>query len=224
MKTKFVLIFLLITITVQGYSQHTDYYRWSKTYQKDGVMKIETANNGQFITRNKNVCYDSDKDGYSVGNGNLRLAHTTSDYVVYIGDCYYGPDCEYVFYDREGILNIEEPSGVTYVFVRETPPTNRNTCSLIKTNEETSVMPINTDHVHDNRDRDKKSKGTSTPREIICRACGGKGSIKQDVPSTSGYGVEARYTYCSICGKSSTNRHIHIKCKVCNGSGKKVVQ
>ena len=221
MKNKLLLTFLLIAIGIQGYSQQTDYYRWDKTYLKNGTTTKETANNGLFITRKGNVCYDSNREGNSVENGNLKLSYTNNDYAVYTGPCYYGNDCEYVFYDSEGILNIVQPNGTTYVFVRETPPAGRNTCSLIKKNEVTPIIPIENNSNNDVSNKHPKKK---TRRVVDCSACGGKGSLKQNVATPSGYGVEVRYIYCNECGKSSSTPHRHINCKWCNGRGKRVIE
>ncbi len=218
MSRKIFFALLFAIIATGGYSQRTDYYRWDKTYQENGAMKKETANEGLFITRQGNICFDSDNEGYSVSNGNMKLSHTATDYTVYTGPCYYGQYCEYVFYDIEGILNIVHPNGTTYVFVREAPPAGRTTCSLIKKNESSEHIIIEPLSDGAKRNNVKRNSGSNnTPKIIDCPVCKGTGRVKQPVPQTSGFGVDVKYTRCNECGETSMTRHIHINCKHCRG-------
>lgn len=212
------ILFLLVVGLGQMFAQRIDYYHWTKTYLPNGSVRTETDNHGLFVTRRGQVCYDSNNKGASVENGKLNLVKQQDNVSKYVGSCYYGDECTYTFYDSEGVLNIETMDKTIYVFVRETPPSSRSTCSLIKPKagaEDVTMPVIDTPDISDSDNNGKGSsyeKKTAHPKKCrkcvgrgICTVCTGRGTYLPYVGAS-------RYVKCSTCNGTG-------RCSLCNGSG-----
>jgi hypothetical protein len=90
-------------------------------------------NSGQFIAFTKQgYCYDSNKNGQSVNNGSLKYMNQNPQGLhVYEGDTYWG-NAAYYFNSDFTRLNVRTANGITYVYVKETPPANALTSAKIK--------------------------------------------------------------------------------------------
>ena len=127
---KYIYTFCLLLQSLILYGQ-TYYYQLSKKI----VNNVTYTNmaGGQFITFKGDRCYDSDRYGNSVENGELKLNESLSDNIlIYIGPSYFGSTTSYRFNKDKSLLNVYTANGRIYVYKRSTPPSGINTCSLIK--------------------------------------------------------------------------------------------
>lgn len=129
LKIYLIAIFCLL-FHLFSFSQSTYYYKLMKKIE-NGIEKTNTAG-GQFITFKDNICYDSDKYGESVGNGQLKFeSEYSNSSKTYVGNSYFG-NVVYRFKQDLSVLNIVVTKNLVYVYKRTTPPSSQLTCSLIK--------------------------------------------------------------------------------------------
>ena len=197
-----IIVLLALCQTSFAYAQkRVEYYVHTKTYYKNGTVTTEPGTSGQFITRNGQVCYDSNRDGFSVDNGSLQLKIQQGSTSKYVGSCYYKGECSYTFYDDRGVLNIEDILGNVYVYKRQTPAAHITTSSLIKERPKSEVIIVN--------------PTTTTPSQKIvpcgvchetgkCSSCYGKGISPHHAPGI--------IVQCGACGGTG-------KCTTCKGMG-----
>lgn len=216
---------LCIGLPIQLYGQmKVEYYKWTKVYYKGGKTKTMDGQSGQFVTRSRKVCYDSDNQGCTVGNGTLTWEETQGKISRYRGSSYRG-DCAYTFFDEKGILNIEDSQGNVYVYVKATPPSGRKTSSLIASKRNNGsgggssggaayVPPVNTGSStgssggstsEGQHTKTKHPKSCRNCNNGVCRTCGGRGTYLPYVGAKN-------YTRCAGCDGTG-------RCRVCNGTG-----
>ena len=133
-----LLLFTVLVFSLTASAQTTYYYKLIKK-KVNGVVS-ENVSGGQFITLVKNgaVCYESDKEGFSVNHG--RLDYKSSDengIKLYVGGSYYGSNSILLFKSDYSSFNIKVGNDV-YVYKRATPPAGAMTCSLIRKPEPSS--------------------------------------------------------------------------------------
>ena len=138
---------------------------------KHGKIQAQNGNSGQFVTRTKNVCYDSDKHGYTVGNGSLHLVSQSGNTSKYAGPCYYGEECSYTFFDDKGILNISDFAGNVYVYKRSSSPNGRTTCSLIASKRSSVGSYIPSDNTVSSSRPNSRSHSSRTPQTRQRKRC-----------------------------------------------------
>lgn len=215
----FIIVILFATFqSIAAQQLNVEYYQLTKTYYSDGSSKVENGKTGQFITRTKQICYDSDKDGYSVRNGTLRLINKVDTDSKYLGSCYYGDECTYTFYDAKGILNIADSKGRVYVYKKTNAPQGKNTSSLIvRHNESGGGMYTGNESVSSSSSPSRSSSGTNSGRTSrpkrcskcsgrgICTVCLGKGTYQPNP-------AKSNIVRCSTCGGGG-------RCSLCGGSG-----
>lgn len=127
---KILFLVFLLCGGVQSIMAETYYFKLTKKIDH-GNSYTNTAG-GQFITIKNNECYDSDKFGYSVGNGRLKYSASLSkSSPTYSGKSYFG-QVIYRFNNDYSILNIHVNDDLIYVYKRTSPPEGVTTCSLIK--------------------------------------------------------------------------------------------
>ena len=197
----------------------TEYYQWTKTFYKGGKTKTLDGKSGQFVTRSRKICYDSDKEGCTVGNGTLTLTERQGSTSIYMGSSYYGEDCVYTFFDDEGLLNIKDKDGNVYVYKKATAPSGRKTSSLIASKQSSGsggsssggavyVPPVNPG--------DSSSSGSShTKTRKTCAVCNGTGRVVKGSMASIGKGKK----YCTECRREVDSSHYHGMCTACNGRG-----
>lgn len=211
----FLLCYFLFVFNI-GYSQ-TYYYKQIKVIQE----QIEKVGNetGQFITFNPKGCYDSDKEGISVGNGFLKYIKTENNIRIYKGDSFWGEAYYYVSTDFKRI-NISLQNEVKiYVYTKEYS-TNRTTSYYVKNNTIntipiTTTSPLETISNISNGQEMEHSKLVRT----TCSFCKGTGlnPLKTYGPDYTG-GSVITLQYCEICGKMD-KYHQHETCPSCGGKG-----
>lgn len=224
----FVAICILIPTVLKG--QTTFYYKLTKKIQ-NGVEYTNTGG-GQFISFLDNTCYDSDKYGISVGNGELKFDECYSKSTkTYIGNSYFG-NTVYRFKSDLSILNIIVNKNLIYVYKRDTPPTNQTSCSLIrqkKSNETSPHQATYTPMYDGGYDNTFNSPHTATDKSNVsssktkvrnkCPYCTNGERIQHESVST--YGIDGPRVHCNICNQSWSygTVHIHHKCNHCKGKG-----
>ena len=195
----------------------TEYFKWTKTYYVDGSVKETSGESGQFVTRTRQICYDSDSEGCTIKNGTLTLTDDQGSVSKYVGPSYYGSPTSYTFFDDKGVLNIQDNEGNVYVYKKVTAPSGCKTSSLIASERNSSgsgsggsvyVPPISTD---------MSSGGSSGSTKIrkTCAVCKGTGRTVKG--SMAGIGKSRKY--CSECGREVDSSHYHGMCSGCNGRG-----
>ena len=108
------------------------------------------------------------------------------------------------------------------------PPSNVNTCSLIKRKKNSSSSTIGTPafayptQINNNTNfiNDANTSRQKTKVRRICAYCSGKGErIQHEYVST--FGLDGPRVHCNICNQSWSygTVHAHHKCNHCNGTG-----
>jgi len=147
----FCIIVLLLTasssLTAQTAPNGGQTFFYKQTEVVNNGNRTAGDNSGQFITFTKQgYCYDSNKDGQSVNNGSLKYINQNPQGLhVYEGDTYWGK-ANYYFNGDFTRLNIRTANGITYIYVKETPPASVLTSAKIKiapeqTRQEVVIVP-----------------------------------------------------------------------------------
>lgn len=172
-----------------------------------------------FLTIDQRVCYDSDRKGFTVGNGVLRQISKGEKYTIYEGESFHGQSI-YRLRNDFNKLNVEDINkGIIYVYERFDIPENISTSTCIRSTTP-SHNSIGTASFIQSPQYDTFPLTTSEPRQRSrCSACGGTGSVKIFVGS-SNYSVDVTYK-CNICNEimHTYDKHIHQTCSSCNGTG-----
>lgn len=219
-----ILVFI-ISGNSNTLSQTTYYYKLVRT--------IENGNNntnvqgGQFITFVNNLCYESDCKGKSVGHGQLhKVGNTNSSHLTFKGNGYWG-NSEYIFDSSKQYLNIITSTGCKYVFKREKQPNGIVTCSYIRDNSKTNIIPnpsvvypsINSSSNSDSPTQSDTYDHEQRKREILnktygekCKSCNGTGKCHACNGTKIAHGFGNAYR-CNVCNDNGD-------CSVCHGTGK----
>lgn len=230
-------IFLLCTVLLfclASMAQTTYYYKLTKK-KVNGVIS-EKVSGGQFITIAKKgyVCYESDKDGFSVNHGRMDYKTTENGIQVYEGASYYGDHTILLFKSDYSSFNIKTMNGDVYVYKRATPPAGVTTCSLIRkptpsgssdsgsgyvppVYPQTTYTPTTSSTTTTSSSSSSSSSSqpaTTTPAKRECIRCHGTG--RQEYEGVT-YGLDTKY--CSECRRAVPSGHYHGPCQLCNGKG-----
>lgn len=205
-------------------AQTVHYYQLTKT-KINGIVSTQN-NGGQFICIYDDFCYDCDKNGKGVGNGQLHLKNS-GEYITYMGESYFGKGSYYKFNLSFTNLNIITPKGDIYAYKKVIAPSNVNTCSLIKCQRnlpssiietpslsESTQININTNSINDvNISREK------TKVRKRCAHCNKGERIQHESVST--FGLDGPRVHCNICNQSWSygTVHAHHRCNHCKGTG-----
>lgn len=216
------------------YGQETSYYKLTKKIQ-NGTEYTNTAG-GQFITFSGDKCYDSDKYGVSVGNGQLTYdkQYSAANTRTYVGQSYFG-NVLYRFKTDMSVLNIIVNNSLIYVYKKQTAPSSETTCSLIrkKRNESSNVGytatysgtsgyggSFNTTTTNNTSRQNKTTTNRRQPTKHTCSLChGNKRIVKDTYPSL--FGTKDYKVRCNECGRYflRSTGHTHITCPQCHGKG-----
>ena len=211
-------------------AQTTSYYKLTRQIV-DGRSSTNVSG-GQFITFNKDKCYESDKDGFTVDNGVLLLNETYDGITIYSGKSYWG-NSFFRFNSDKSVLNVNA-NGNTYVYKRITAPAGVITCSLIKKKSSgggivSPPVSIGGGGYGNNIGGSNNNSSTSTTTgqngkrvEKVwhdCPLCNGKGRVPHE--SNAGrFGLSNDYkVYCSEGGREfwKSTGHTHVTCRQCKG-------
>ncbi len=131
MKKTILLCSTLMLLCLASTAQTTYYYKLTKK-NVNGVIN-ENVSGGQFITISKDVCYESDKDGFSVNHGRMDYIDNEANGLrLYVGSSYYGDHTSLLFKSDFSSFHIKTDNGDIYYYTRATPPAGVTTCSLIR--------------------------------------------------------------------------------------------
>lgn len=214
---------LCLHFTVQA--QAIYYYQLTKT-KVNGLVSTQ-GHGRQFICIYDDFCYDCDKNGKGVGNGQLHLKNK-GEYVVYSGESYFGKNSYYKFSHSFSSLNIITPKGDIYAYKKVAPPSNIETCSLIKNQKNSSSSFIGATTSYESAPINNNTSSTNNANSSVkktkvrkkCAYCSGKGErIQHEYVST--FGLNGPRVHCNICNKSWSygTVHVHHRCNHCNGTG-----
>ena len=220
----FVSVFSFETITAQTQqNKRVEFWKMTKKYDANKNVTTISGNTGLFITRVREVCYDSDAEGLSMNNGHLTFSSNANGVVIYTGTGCFGSSCEYIFSDSDGYLNIKDGSNNVYVFVRSTIQNGKKAKLLSNTGTSSggsySTYSGSNGSSNNSISRTRPNNPGSKKKEMTCPYCKGQGSVKKSIV-TSSYGVKDEYWTCPECGERSITRHGHIFCSHCHGTGK----
>ena len=219
-------------------AQTTYYYKLTKK-NVNGVIN-ENVSGGQFITISKDVCYESDKDGFSVNHGRMDYIDIEANGLrLYVGSSYYGDHTSLLFKSDFSSFHIKTDNGDIYYYTRATPPAGVTTCSLIRQvrkEEPRKQTPTPVYIPQDNPYQPWTLPPNPTPKdqpqpnptpnpssskwERECSICRGSGTCRP--PSAAAIDVIKQFCMgdkkCHQCyGSGVMDGHV---CTYCNGSGK----
>lgn len=118
-----VLSFLCFPLCAQ-----THYYKFIRF---EGNGKSD-AFGGQYVTINGNTCYESDANGFSIGNGVLHYYKSVDGGKCFEGSSFFGSGTKFYFSSNWSTLRIEVFNGENYYYQKSVPPQGVMTSSLIK--------------------------------------------------------------------------------------------
>ena len=241
-----VVSFIFVIIIGHNIYAQTYYYKYIKSVYKG--VENKDVNGGQFITFNGKKCYESDRNGYSVGNGSMSYEDEYSNNQIYVywGACYYSNNAYFKFNRDSSLLNIETNAGKIFIYEKSTPPSNVTTCSLIRQqdpthltsngnkqqssspllsmqNSQPQVIVVEGNSVGDNQQRQRPQR--QEPIKHECPLCHGeKWIVHNSYPPM--YGQTNYKVRCDRCGKEfmKSTGHQHIICTQCRGLGYFIVK
>lgn len=188
-----VVVMMAFACSCGNAQKRVEYYKYVKSiYLNNKSVTMAQSEQGQFITRDGNSCFESDKYGNTVGNGEMKLTARDGNNVKYVGSSYYGSNSHFTFFEDKGVLNVEA-MGFVYVYKRSTPPKGVTTSSFIKEDSPAYVPP-------------------TIPSMPSSNVSGGSSNSKQ-VKSYNKWEATTVYDPCPRCSRSG-------KCPACKGSGK----
>ena len=209
----------------------TYYYKLSNAV-RNGVSSPKVSG-GQFITFSDNICYESDKNGYTVGNGQLSFKSNDNGIAIYYGNSYWGSRTIFRFKNSKSELHVESSNGEQFIYKRMPAPAGVNTSSLIASQSNSggsSTYSVGgyypTTPVVSTYSAPTTSSGSGTatrtntaPTRHTCPLCHGSGTIVRE-STIATYGKDTQ-RYCSICGRSywASSGHSHVTCSQCHGKG-----
>ncbi len=191
-------------------------------YKRVAIVKNgnrQTVNDdAHYLTFNKNGCYESDANGYSLGGDLIKFRKDENNIHCYYGNGMYGPS-HYYFSSNYERLNIKIDDE-TFVYERET--NDRTTASFRKyedVNGKNGVMVITPPSVVSSGSSPSASGSSSSSRQsdygyVDCTRCWGSGKCSLCNGSGWDYSLYTQEpTLCSSC----EGRKI---CVFCQGTGK----
>lgn len=216
----FVTILTLLMPTL-SFAQQTYYYKMIKKIITN--KSYVHVSGGQFITFYSKICYESTKDGISIGHGQLQFYSDNGKIVKYSGRSYWDDDSFFCFNHERSRLNVLTSSGDIYVYTRATAPSFVKTCSLIRGASSYNGIgnnPISPMQENSFKTETKSTTGSKKTKRI-CHYCNGKGKTVRNL-STGQYGVKDEVKVrCNECGEYylPSTGHSHIHCSHCHGTG-----
>lgn len=145
----FLIVFtcLIVESSISIKGQRIVYYQQEKIILLPGKKEIQGKHHqeGMFMTFNQYGCYDSDQNGYDVGNGFREIATAGEKTTLYIGDSFWGDGAIYKVTHDKSRINITVGNKI-YVYTRSNVPVGVTTCRLIKTKGESNsgiLLPNN---------------------------------------------------------------------------------
>lgn len=139
-----ILLILWLFTGTKVDAQNVVYFQQEKVVDKYTGNVVVGAGHKEslFIAFNNQGCYDSDKNGYDVGNGFRKIAIQGDKVDLYIGRSYWGPNAIFKITKDRSRINIEVNNKI-YVYSRSVAPERKYTSSLIRKDADAaSVDPV----------------------------------------------------------------------------------
>lgn len=174
-----------------------------------------------FLTLTKTGCYDSDKDGMSVGNGFLKLSDIQNGIMNYYGDSYWGEAVYRLKEDYSHLNIVDIQNDRIYIYERrEISHIACRTSSKIKSQVVSTKNDVQPTLISTTPYNQQHNNQTESTERTVCYVCKGSKREKYYIVSAAVSMVE-RYEYCSECHEMMReyNLHRHRKCTMCNGKG-----
>ena len=114
-----IILLLILYSSLSALAQQTYFYRLNGVVT-NGIKKAPGFSSGIFVTFSKDICYDSDRDGFYANNGKLTKIVEGTDADQYRGNCYFG-NAEYIVSKSRDLINVRCADGIIYVYYRESP-------------------------------------------------------------------------------------------------------
>lgn len=215
MMWRFFAIVLTLFCANVSLAQETYFYKLSSIVSNGQKRKPGTASH-IFVTFSKDICYDSDKDGFYGGYGKLRRVAENGQSVKYSGYCFFG-SAEYVVSKSKDLINIWSADGNMYIYTRDYPVSTvtKSSYGNLVCQYDTNVnhvpeTPI-TSGINNSGvviiDNSGKEHNTRPIKELTCPICHGNGKCS----SCAGRGWKKTEGY--------YGGGIH-DCGICNGTGR----
>ena len=238
MKKNLIVVLIIISSINSLDAQNVNYYRLIKII-KEG-KEIGNPTGGQFLSFSGSYCYESDSEGFSVGNGKLEYKNNDNGFITYVGNSYWGKSI-FRFNSNKSRLNVLTDSDLIYVYEISKAPSGVTTCSLIKSKSSSQGQvsggyvggyypPINGGSYNtgsnnsSTQSANSQSSSSSTtknqPTRHKCSRCNGKGRIAIETHPPM-FGQEDYKERCSECGGYflHSSGHAHVNCSLCYGKG-----
>ena len=210
-----IILLLILYSSLSALAQQTYFYRLNGVVT-NGIKKAPGFSSGIFVTFSKDICYDSDRDGFYANNGKLTKIVEGTDADQYRGNCYFG-NAEYIVSKSRDLINVRCADGIIYVYYRESPLASdtRSTYGNIprKLSESAPAVPIQ--QPSDNSfntpqviiiEKPSEDKSSRSSHDITCPVCHGTGK-------------------CSTCAGRGWKKHDGYSgsvydCIICHGTGR----
>jgi hypothetical protein len=227
---KSLFCLFLITALAALQAQNAPNNGQTAYYKQTGIVRnnVKTAgdNTGQFITFTRMGCYDSNNQGYEVGNGFLAYQKLENNIHAYYGKSYWGEKTSYFFSADFGKINIQTQDGIIYVYEKTTAPAGITTCAKIyqpppppeRQEERVGIIDNSqTTVINNNPSTDTWNNQQQAVQPVYgnCPSCQGKGNRVEYLNATSG---ATRSVWCAEC-RQSLSPHTHRRCDRCRGTG-----
>lgn len=218
----------------------TIYYKLVRI-DRNGAI-VTNVSGGQFVsfTKNQRACYESDYEGYTVGNGRLEHDDPENGWDTYYGTSYWGGETTFLFNKDKSRLKVRTAKGDIYEYNIATPPKGTTTCSLIRKASDdssqqgtNSISPFLPQVIPDyntggNNGGSTPQKGRIQRQEPVkheCPLCHGEKWIVHNSYAPL-YGQADYKVRCDRCGREfmKSTGHQHILCTQCHGLGYYVVK
>jgi len=242
-KSLFFIFFLASVFALQAQNApnagQTAWYKQTAVVDQN-AKRSNGDNTGQFIAFTKMGCYDSNKEGYDVGNGFLEYKGLENNIHVYYGNTFWGKG-SYFFNSDFSRLNIRTEAGITYVYEKTAAPASAVTSAkivkkpdpVVTTSSPAYIPPPSTVQTPV---YPSTPVSPSTPTKIRCTTCiiPGKckycnGVYEKTCQSCGGTGTKldstygtSRYITCGACDGKRTVKCTYCRygaCSTCNGTG-----
>ena len=208
---KYLFIFLILTACTTN--AQTYFYKRTSIINGNNVKKVN--DDAHYITFNKSVCYDSDKNGISTNSLKLRFIKSSNNILCYYGECYWGTDSYYYVSTSKDRINLKNDNTI-YVYERTTP--QQNTAKLRNEHTQNNMQiqaPQN--NIFNNT---QSTNPSLNKKRKVCPACNGKGKGMDQITYTPNYTGQSNDIYCNICKRIMPD-HTHHQpiCRTCYGKG-----
>lgn len=203
---------LLILFSTPIFAQTVQYRRVKIV--TNGIQQ-SVNDDAHYLTFSSNGFYESDANGYSVGNSKM-IEFVKDDIGLH---CYSGPGFygygNYFFSSDYSRINLKLTNNTVYVYEKITGTTTASNRAYVSTNSDgVSTTPVVTTPYTPIPSHERH------PRREKCTFCNGTGIGANLIKYHHNYDGTTTYEYCSECGTTRPKHH-HEKhpCGKCEGRG-----